>query len=121
MGENKDYITYPDEKGNINIAEDVVAAIAANAVLDTEGVAALANIPGKEIQELWAKKAAPKGVKLVNDENGLKLDVYILVRMGSAVNKVGSAVQQNVSSVVESTTGITVAEVNVHIGGVQLD
>ncbi len=121
MGENKDYITYPDEKGNINIAEEVVAVIAANAAADTEGVAALSNIPGKEIQDLWGKKGGAKGVRLVNDENGLTVDVYLLVAMGVSVNKVGTAVQQNVTTAVESTTGITVREVNVHIGGVQLD
>ena len=120
MGENKEYITYPDEKGNINISEDVIAVIAANAVLDTEGVAGLANASGKELQEKLPKKGS-KGVRLVNDENGLKLEIFILARMGTAVNKVGAAVQQNVVNNVESTTGITVAQVNVHIIGVQLN
>lgn len=124
MGENKDYITTPDEKGNINIAEEVVAVIAANAAADTEGVAALANLPSKEIkelQELWGKKSGTRGVRLVNGEDGLTVDVYLLAKMGFSVNKIGEAVQQNVSSVVESTTGIAVRQVNVHISGVQLD
>ena len=41
MGENKDYITHPDEKGSVNISEEVISVIAAAAAMETEGVAGL--------------------------------------------------------------------------------
>ena len=53
MGENKDYMTHPDEMGCIHISEDVLASIAAGAA-DKEAavVAAVSAID----------KAASKGV-----------------------------------------------------------
>ena len=37
MGENKDYMTHPDEMGCIHISEDVLASIAAGAAAEVEG------------------------------------------------------------------------------------
>ena len=37
MAENRDYMTLPEEKGNIHIAEEVIAAISVGAVRDVEG------------------------------------------------------------------------------------
>ena len=37
MAENREYLTRAEENGSISIAEDVVAAIAADAVAEIEG------------------------------------------------------------------------------------
>jgi len=121
MGENKDYIVYPEEKGSINISEEVIAIIAANAALETEGVAALSASLGKDLAELLGKKNLSKGVKITADETGVKADVFILVKIGTSVNKVGAQVQENVHSAIESMTGVKVMEVNVHVSGVWLE
>lgn len=121
MGENKEYITFPDERGSINISEEVVAVIAANAALETDGVVALSASISKDIAELLGKKNISKGVRVANDEDGLKVDVYLLTRLGVSVHKVGVDVQNAVSTAVESATGVSVAEVNVHVLGITLD
>lgn len=118
MGENKEYITYPDEKGSINISEEVVAVIAANAALETEGVAGL--YPSRDISELLGKKSLHKGVRVRVDENAVTVDVYIMVELGPAINEVAMNVQQNVASAVEATTGFNVAAVNVTVSGIQI-
>ena len=41
MSENKEYVSRSDELGNIHISEEVLAAIAAAATLEVEGVHAL--------------------------------------------------------------------------------
>jgi len=122
MGENREYITHPDEKGSINIAEDVVAIIAAEAALETEGVAALSASLGKDIAELLGgKKNLSKGVRVTCEGDVLTLDVYIIAKLGAAVNKVGAAAQEAVAQAVESTTGFAPSAVNVHVCGVALD
>jgi len=118
MGENKEYITYPDEKGSINISEEVVAIIAGNAALETEGVAGLHTAYGKDIVEMLGKKTAQKGVKIRVEQDAVTIDVYIMVELGPAINEVAMNVQQNVASAVEATTGFKVAAVNVTVCGV---
>ena len=117
MAENKDYVTIPGEKGNINISEDVVTVVAANAALETDGVASL----GREAADLWSKKPGYKGIRLANTDEGLKIEANIVCKLGVSVHKVAEDVQENIRASLESITGVKVCEVNVHVLGVQLD
>lgn len=120
MGEIKDYITYPEDRGSINISEDVIAAVVGNAVLEVDGVTGLYTTPGRDIAEMIGKKGLAKGVKLTMNENELDADVFITAEMGASMTKVGSAVQDSVSAAVEAGVGLKVNSVNVHICGVTL-
>ena len=119
MGDNKDYIVRPDEKGSINISEEVVAAIAAAAAVETEGVATLS--AGKDFAELLGKKNLSRGVKITVVEETIKVDIWLTVKLGVSVSKVGGKVQEAGASNIESMTGLTVTEVNVHVCGISLD
>lgn len=120
MGENKEYITYPEDKGSINISEEVVAIIAGSAALDVEGVAGLYSTPSRDIAELLGKKNLARGVKIHMEDRTINADIYIMAVMGSAVNEVGLAIQNAVATAIESTTGLTVAAVNVHVCGIAM-
>lgn len=119
MGENKDYITHPDEKGSINISEEVISVIAASAAMETEGVAALS--AGRDLTELLGKKSLGRGVRITVEGESVKVDLWLTVKLGVSVNKVGRKVQEAVSSGIESMTGFAVTEVNVHIVGIALN
>lgn len=121
MGENKEYLSHPDEKGSINISDEVVAAIAANAALDVEGVAGLPASLGKDIAEILGRRNLSRGVKLLAEEDGITIDVCINVAYGVSVSEVAKAVQAGVSAAVESTTGFSVKAVNVHVCGIALE
>ncbi len=119
MGDNyKDYVSHPDEKGSINISEEVIAVIAANAALDTEGVVALTSSAGKDISDRAAKKGSLKGVKLYVEDEIIMVDVWIIAEMGVSVSGTAVKVQEAVTSNIESMTGFSVSEVNVHVCGV---
>jgi uncharacterized alkaline shock family protein YloU len=120
MGENKGYIRNTDEKGSVNISEDVIAVIAAAATADVEGVHGLYAAHGKEITQVTGKKKLTKGVKISADGDRLTIDVQIMAEMGACVNEVGAEVQNAVINAVEAAAGITVAAVNVHVCGISL-
>ena len=108
MGENKEYMTHPEELGFIHISEEVLASLAAGAAVDVEGISGLMNVA--------AKKSGTRGVRLAVDEDGAVVDVYI--RYGYAIPEVAGKIQGAVSNAVESMTGFAVKAVNVHVGGV---
>jgi uncharacterized alkaline shock family protein YloU len=85
-----------------------------------DGVAGLYSTPGRDIAELLGKKNLARGVKTRVEEKTITVDVYIMTSFGSAVNEVGAGVQKAVTTAVESTTGLTVAAVNVHVCGISL-
>jgi len=120
MSENRGYISDIDEKGSVNISEEVVAVIAGAAAMEVEGVFALAASAGKDIAQMLSKKSLTKGVRIQSEDKVITVDILILVRMGYAVSEVGAAVQKAVSDAVESATGFRVAAVNVNICGIAL-
>ncbi len=120
MGENKDYITYSEEKGSVNISEEVIAVVVGSAALEVEGVAGLYSTPGRDLAELLGKKNLSKGVKIQIEDKTIRADIYIMVALGSSVSEIGTHVQDAVAMAVESTTGMTVSAVNVHVCGIAM-
>ena len=124
MGESKDYMTLPEENGSINIAEEVIAAIAVGAVRDVEGVSGMMTTLGGSVTDLVTnKKNAQKGVKSVKidmEDDHLSLDLYLTVQYGQPIPEVAENAQKAVSSAVEAMTGCPVEAVNIHVGGVTL-
>lgn len=121
MPENREYISHPDEMGNIHISEEVLAVIAAAAALEVDGVGSLAANLGSDIAELLGKKNMAKGVRVSMDGEAVVVDISILVRYGSTVLEVAKQVQEAVANSVEATSGLEVKEVNVHVGGVTFE
>ena len=94
MSENKEYIK--DMKGEVHIADDVVAIIAGIAATEVEGVASMSgDITNEIISKLGVKNLA----------KGVKVDI-------------SSKVQERVKVAIENMTGFNVIEVNIKIAGV---
>lgn len=123
MGESREYMTLPEENGSINIAEEVIAAIAVGAVRDVEGVSGMMTNLGSSVTDLVNKKNAQKsakGVKIDMTGTALVLDIYLTVQFGHPIPEVAENAQKAVISAVEAMTGCSVGTVNIHVGGVTL-
>lgn len=118
MGEGKEYVSRPDEMGNIHISEEVLAVIAAAAAQEVDGVSSLAGGLSGDLAELVAGKKLSRGIDIRVNEESVTIRVAILVKYGYVIPDVGRAVQDAVMSAVENTTGLTVESVNVHVAGV---
>lgn len=121
MSENKEYVSRSDELGNIHISEEVLAAIAAAATLEVEGVNALSANLGSDLAELLGKKNLAKGIQIEMEEEKVKVELSILMEYGRTIPEVGKAVQDNVKNAVESMTGLEVAAVNVAVSGIAFE
>ena len=120
MAESKGYIRNVDEKGSINICQNVVAVIAAAAAVENEGVYGLYQSPGRELTTVSGKKGISKGVRVNIDGDKITIDVYFIASIGFSVNEVGETVQKKVKAAIEEAVGATVSAVNIHICGVSL-
>ena len=118
MGENREYVSCPDEMGNIHISEEVLAVIAAAAAREVDGVAGLAGGLSDDLAELVAGKKLSRGVRIQVADETESVSLAILVKYGYVIPEVGRAVQDAVMSAVENTSGLTVERVNVHISGI---
>ena len=88
---------------------------------EVEGVAGLSNTAGAELAELIGLKSVSKGVKVQFEDGRVVVDIIITVVYGCNIVNVAKAVQDKILSVVQATTGIETAEVNVHVSGIAFD
>ena len=118
MAENREYLTRAEENGSINIAEDVVAAIAADAIGEIEGVGSMCQNMTEQITEQFTGK---KGLRGVVKDCEIIVDVYLMVRYGYVIPETARKVQDSVSAAVSGMTGYNVHAVNVHVGGISFN
>ena len=118
MSENKEYVSRADELGNIHISEEVLAAIAAAAAMEVEGVSSLAANLGRDIADLLGKKNLAKGVRVKMEDDRVEVELSVLMTYGHTIPEIGKAVQENVKAANESMTGLDVAGINVNVAGV---
>ena len=110
-----------DKYGNVKIADDVVAIIAEIAAKEVQGVHSMSGGIADSITEILGKRNPSKGVKVEVGEKEAAIDLYIVVDYGVRIPDVSWQIQENVKKAVETMTGLSVVEVNIHIQGVNLE
>lgn len=121
MADNKEYISSVEEQGSVNISEDVIAAIAAAAVMEVDGMNGFAASFGSDIAGFIGKKGSAKGIRISIEEGRITVDTFVLICYGAAISDVAKQIQSAVASAIESMTNIAVAAVNVHVCGVAFE
>jgi len=121
MAENREYISRPDELGNIHISSEVLAALVAAAALEVEGVGSLTANLGSDLAELLGKKNLSKGVQILVEGDSVHANLSILVKYGYVIPDVAKAVQDAVYTAVENTSGLAVESVDVTVSGILFD
>lgn len=122
MADNKQYITQIQDHGTVMISEDVITTIVAHTIAEVEGVAGLSTKPGADIAEMIGKKNWGKGMKItICEDDTLRVECNLILSYGQSVVAVAKAVQEAVTSALESTTGVKVACVNVNVCGISAE
>ena len=104
----------------IEIADDVVAVISGKAVSEVSGVAGMAGgFAGGITEVLSGKKNLSKGIRVEISNKEAKITVNIIVEYGVRIPDVAFEIQNRVKKAVETMTGLTVLNVNVHVQGVK--
>lgn len=104
--------------GSIRIADEVVSIIAGLAATEVEGIAGMSGGIAGGIAEMLGRKNFAKGVKVEVGEKEAAVDLFIIVKYGVRIPDVALAAQENVKQAIETMTGLSVVEVNVHVQGV---
>ena len=108
-------------KGEVKIADEVVAIIAALAATEVEGVASMAgNITNELISRLWMKNLS-KVVKVDVLEGVVTVSLTLNLKYNYSVVEVSGKVQEKVKNAIENMTGLEVADVNIKVAGVEME
>lgn len=120
--ERNEYTIHVDENlGEIKIADEVVAIIAGLAAMEVEGVASM---PGNATREIISKlgvKSLSKGARVDVLEGIVTVSLNLILKYGYSIMDISGKVQEKVKAAIENMTGLTVADVNIRIAGVEMD
>lgn len=118
MENEKDLVKNESGLGAIKIADEVVSIIAGLAATEIEGIAGMSGGVVGGIAEMLGRKNFSKGVKVEVGEREAAVDLYIIVKYGARIPDVALSAQENIKKAIETMTGLSVVEVNVHVQGV---
>ncbi|MFS0787223.1 Asp23/Gls24 family envelope stress response protein [Shouchella sp. 1P09AA] len=107
--------------GKVEISPEVIEVIAGIATQEIEGVAALRGNFAADVAERLGRKNHGKGVKVDLSEEGINVDVSIVIAYGASVPEVAKLIQLNIQQALETMTAIQLTEINVHVVGVYFD
>lgn len=119
--ERNTYTIQSDEKlGEVQIADEVVAIIAGLAAMEVEGVASMAGNATRELISRLGMKTLSKGVKVDVLDRIVTVALALNLKYGYSIMDVSVKVQEKVKAAIENMTGLTVADVNLRIAGVDM-
>ena len=108
--------------GEVKIADDVVASIAAIAAGEVDGVSAMAgNISDKLKNSVGMHVGTGTGVRVDVAGNMVRVDIALVIKYGHNIMETSKKVQDKVKNSIETMTGLNVTDVNIRITGVNSD
>ncbi|MCB6413649.1 Asp23/Gls24 family envelope stress response protein [Dorea acetigenes] len=119
--ERNTYTIKADENlGEVKIADEVVAIIAGLAAMEVDGVASMSGNTTREIIGKLGMKNLSKGVKVDVLEGIVTVSLKLTLKYGYSIVEVSGKVQEKVKAAIENMTGLTVADVNIRVAGVDV-
>jgi uncharacterized alkaline shock family protein YloU len=110
-------LSQTSDLGRIAISPAVVAQIVGHTAAECYGVVGMA---GKgRVARLLTRDKLTQGIEVETRDDGLEIDLHVVVEYGLNLAEVAATVRSRVAYVVERLTGLSVSAVEVHIQDVR--
>ena len=103
-----------DGENNTYMNQNMVLSIVSLATKEIKGVIDVYQPTKLSFKRLFTKNIG-KGVRIKNTQNGILIDIYVVVSTDCEVNDLVHRVQQNVKNNLTSLLPVTIKAINVHI------
>lgn len=108
--------------GKIEIAPEVIEVIAGIAATEVEELYAMrGNFASGVVEKLGKKTTHSKGVKVELTDDGITIDLYVILNFGVAIPQAAQKIQSNIRESIKYMTALEIKEVNVHVVGMNMD
>lgn len=107
--------------GAIHIANDVLADLAGYAALESYGVVGMASPTLAEgVAQLLPRQKLRKGIKITSGDEGVTVDLYVVIEHGTQLTEVSHSLANRVRYVLTDTADVAVKDVEVHVMDVKV-
>lgn len=115
-------ISIKTNNGQILISHEVIASIVGLSTMECYGVVGMASTKRLKdgVAELLKMENYDKGIVIRESEDGIAIDVHIIVSYGVKISEVAANVQQKVKFSLQQIVGVDVNEVNILIEDVKV-
>ncbi|WBX79179.1 Asp23/Gls24 family envelope stress response protein [Virgibacillus salarius] len=110
-----------DRLGKVEIAPEVIEVIAGIAATEVDGLYAMRGNFASGVAERFGKKAHSKGVKVELTDNGILIDLFVILNFGVSIPMVAQMLQTNIRQTLKNMTALEIDEINVHVVGIQME
>ena len=108
--------------GTVSISNTVIADIAGAVASGCYGVVGMASRSVTDgIVRLLKKSDISKGINVVVQDNGIVVDIHIIVEYGVNINAICKSIVSRVRYSLESNVGLKVSRIKVKVEGVRAD
>lgn len=107
--------------GKVEIAPEVIEVIAGISATEVDGLYAMRGNFASDVAERFGKKAHSKGVKVELTDEGVAIDIYVILKFGVSIPQIAQALQTNIRQTLETMTAIKLQEINVHVVGIHME
>ncbi|WP_077621614.1 Asp23/Gls24 family envelope stress response protein [Sediminibacillus massiliensis] len=107
--------------GKVEIAPEVIEVIAGIATIEIKGVFGMRGNFASGVAERLGKKSHGKGIKVELTENGVLIDVFVVLDYGTTIPEIAQKIQTNIRQALKNMTALEIDEINIHVVGVQID
>ena len=110
------------ENGQIELSNEVIATVVGGAATDNYGVVGMAsrNQIRDNLNDILKKENFSRGVVIRQEDEGVAVDVYIIVGYGTKISAICRYVQEQVKYNLETMLGFSANTVNVYVQGVKI-
>jgi uncharacterized alkaline shock family protein YloU len=105
-----------NDLGTIRIANEAIAQIVGHTAAECYGVVGMA---AKGLKRLLTRDKLTQGIDVSSGDGGLRIGLHVVVEHGLNLAEVAATVRSRVAYEVTRLTGLTVADVDVHIEDVR--
>ncbi|MCD8506591.1 MAG: Asp23/Gls24 family envelope stress response protein [Alkalibacterium thalassium] len=111
-----------NEFGTIEMSNDVISTVVGGAATEIFGIVGMASRKHVRdgINEILNRDNYSRGVEVRQEDQGIAVDVYIVVSYGTKITEVSKNVQERVRYQLEHDLGIVASSVNVYVQGVRV-
>ncbi len=114
-------IIFNNDLGEITISQSAIAKLAGAVATNCYGVVGMASRNKKDgLVSLLNVDNITKGVKIDSDEEGISVDLHIIVEYGVNINAICDSIIHNVSYRIEKAIGTPVKKVTVQVESVRV-
>ena len=107
--------------GGLSVANDVIADMAGYAALESYGVVGMASPTLSDgIAKLLPASRLRRGIQVEMTDNGVHVDLYIIVEHGTNLTEVSRMLAEKVQFVLEDSAQLPVDGVEIHVQGVKV-